>query len=154
MSSFCPSHGITMGPCLMCTESHTIENIAPYYQKHWSESKDSQTPFFQPNPIKSGTFCSHGAIKKFCAACTESNARVQFTLPQEDSEPNPVSPAHYKQGRAHEPWDVIIDWNLSYCLGSAVKYISRAGRKDSAVQDLRKAIAFIEREIKKLEEKK
>jgi phage gp36-like protein len=62
-----------------------------------------------------------------------------------------VKPAHYTEGRKYEPWDVILDWGVSYCVGSAIKYLSRAGRKDDAVQDLRKAIAFIEREIQRLE---
>ncbi len=59
-------------------------------------------------------------------------------------------PKHYAEGRTIEPWDAIIDWQVSYCIGSAIKYLSRAGRKGDAVTDLKKAIAFIEREIKRL----
>ena len=43
-------------------------------------------------------------------------------------------------------------WTGSYT-GNAVKYISRAGRKGSAVEDLRKAIQYLEWEIERLEEK-
>lgn len=62
------------------------------------------------------------------------------------------SPAHYNQGNI-ETWDYIIDQQLNFCLGSAIKYISRAGKKhpNKIVEDLRKAIAFIEREIKEHE---
>lgn len=63
---------------------------------------------------------------------------------------DPTSPDHYKAGRTIEPWDAIIDWQVSYCVGSAIKYLSRAGRKGDAICDLKKAIAFIEREIKRL----
>jgi hypothetical protein len=51
-------------------------------------------------------------------------------------------PSHYAEGRQYEPIDVIEDWNLDFCLGNALKYISRAGRKDPAktVEDLKKAI--------------
>lgn len=59
-------------------------------------------------------------------------------------------PAHYTSGNI-EVWDFIIDQDLNYCLGSAVKYISRAGKKDDAIQDLNKAINFLKREIKRLE---
>ena len=58
-------------------------------------------------------------------------------------------PSHYCEGRKYEPWDVIKDWDLDYDLGCAVKYISRAGRKEenSRLKDLRKAKAYLEHEI-------
>jgi len=43
------------------------------------------------------------------------------------------NPEHYTAGRQHEPLDVVEDWCLDYHLGNVVKYISRAGRKDSMV---------------------
>lgn len=61
------------------------------------------------------------------------------------------SPSHYAEGRQYEPINVIEDWQLNYRLGNAVKYISRAGRKQDAVEDLRKAVWYIEREIESLE---
>lgn len=60
-------------------------------------------------------------------------------------------PAHYCEGRQYEPKDVIRDWDLNFNLGSAVKYISRAGRKDNTIRDLKKAVQFIEFEIEFLE---
>lgn len=63
-------------------------------------------------------------------------------------------PSHYTEGRKYEPIDVIEDWELDFCLGNALKYISRAGRKDDAIQDLKKAKWFINRRIKQLEAKK
>ena len=65
-------------------------------------------------------------------------------------------PNHYCEGRKYEPWDVIVDWQLDYLTGSAVKYLSRAGRKnpDKEVEDLQKAIAYIEKRIKVLESRK
>jgi Protein of unknwon function (DUF3310) len=59
-------------------------------------------------------------------------------------------PAHYAEARKFEPAQVIIDWKLTWCLGNAVKYISRAGRKGSAVEDLQKAMVYIRWEIKRL----
>lgn len=60
-------------------------------------------------------------------------------------------PSHYVDGRKYEPKDVIRDWNLNFNLGSAVKYISKAGRKDDIIQDLKKAKQFIDFEIEALE---
>lgn len=59
-------------------------------------------------------------------------------------------PSHYVDGRKYEPKDVIRDWDLNFNLGSAVKYISRAGRKDDALVDLEKAKQFLEFEIEAL----
>ena len=65
---------------------------------------------------------------------------------------DPVNhPSHYTEGRKYEPIKVIEDWKLDYCLGNALKYISRAGRKQDAVEDLKKAVWYIQREITKLE---
>lgn len=59
---------------------------------------------------------------------------------------------YYAVGRKHEPIDVIQDWDLDFCLGNVVKYISRAGRKDNvdAVDDLKKAKTYLEYEISKI----
>lgn len=57
-------------------------------------------------------------------------------------------PAHY--GGADNPYEaikVIEAWDLGFCLGNTVKYISRAGKKDSRLQDLEKAQWYLQREI-------
>lgn len=66
---------------------------------------------------------------------------------------NVENPSHYTQGRLYEPKDVIRDWELNFNLGSAVKYISRAGRKNDKIEDLKKAKRFLEFEIEYLEKK-
>ena len=57
-------------------------------------------------------------------------------------------PAHYTSGKI-EVIDFIEDQKLGYHLGSALKYICRAGKKDPAkmVEDLRKAVWYLERYI-------
>lgn len=64
-----------------------------------------------------------------------------------------IHPEHYNTGKI-EVWDFIIDQDLPYCLGDAVKYIARCGKKDQAtkVQDLEKAKAYIDREIQRINE--
>lgn len=50
------------------------------------------------------------------------------------------NPRHYRQGRfqAIEIIEATVD-GVQYNKGAALKYLLRAGRKDDAVQDLRKA---------------
>lgn len=63
-------------------------------------------------------------------------------------------PSHYTEGRKYEPRKVIADWGLNFNLGNAVKYVSRAGRKEDKIEDLRKAVQYIEFEIEELEDAK
>ena len=66
---------------------------------------------------------------------------------------DPVNrPAHYTDGQI-EVIDFIDDKKLSYCLGNAVKYISRAGKKDptKTIEDLQKAVWYLNHEIEKRE---
>jgi hypothetical protein len=61
-------------------------------------------------------------------------------------------PAHY--GGADNPYEaikVIEAWGLGFCLGNTVKYISRAGKKDALLQDLKKAAWYLQREIENQE---
>lgn len=63
-------------------------------------------------------------------------------------------PAHYTQGKI-ECIDFIADKKLNFARGNAVKYIVRAGLKDPAkeIEDLRKAIFYIEYEIESIMER-
>jgi len=73
---------------------------------------------------------------------------------QPDLAHDPVSnPGHYTHGREHEPLDVVEDWGLDFHLDNVLKYISRAGRKDLMVQDLKKAMFYLSRKIN-IEEKR
>lgn len=59
-------------------------------------------------------------------------------------------PAHY--GGADNPYEaikVIEAWGLGFCLGNTVKYISRAEKKGAALEDLRKAAWYLQREIER-----
>lgn len=70
---------------------------------------------------------------------------------------NVESPNYYTDTKI-EPIEYIEDKNLGFCLGNAIKYISRAGKKKSAamsdkektIQDLKKAIWYLERRIREI----
>ena len=55
-------------------------------------------------------------------------------------------PAYYQRGSINV-WDFIRDQGLNFHLGNAIKYIARAGHKDSKIQDLEKAIHYLENEL-------
>lgn len=55
-------------------------------------------------------------------------------------------PSHYNQGKI-EVIDAIEDWRLGFNLGNAVKYIARAKVKGQEVNDIRKAIWYLQRHL-------
>lgn len=57
-------------------------------------------------------------------------------------------PQHY--GGEENPYEaikVIEAWNLDFALGNVVKYINRAGKKGSKLEDLKKAQWYMNRAI-------
>lgn len=60
-----------------------------------------------------------------------------------------INPAHYTS-LSPEPIDVIASWGLNYNRGCAIKYICRAGRKGDEVEDLLKAIRYLQHEVETL----
>jgi hypothetical protein len=63
-------------------------------------------------------------------------------------------PKHYNHGK-FEVIDVIEDWQVDFHIGNVIKYVSRAGRKndDTEIQDLKKALWYLQRKIEILEKK-
>lgn len=61
-------------------------------------------------------------------------------------------PQHYGGDTVYETIKVIDAWKLDFSLGNAVKYISRAGKKDPAkeLEDLEKARFYLDHRIKYL----
>ena len=105
------------------------------------------------------------ARRKWCEGCALTSCGtkgcadyIKTWMDKEcEAEENPPAdnvnhPAHYTGGKI-EVIDFIEDKELGFHLGNAVKYISRAGRKnpDKTVEDLRKAAWYINRQIQRLE---
>jgi len=64
-------------------------------------------------------------------------------------------PLHYGgKDNPYETIKVIEAWELDFCLGNTLKYISRAGKKDDQIQELEKALWYLERKIKVLKNEK
>ena len=70
-------------------------------------------------------------------------------------------PSHYTTGKI-ETIDFIEDKQLNFNLGNVVKYVSRSGKKkskgksleDKALEDLRKAQFYLNREIENREKER
>lgn len=56
-------------------------------------------------------------------------------------------PNHYQSKNGMEVIDVIDNFELNFNLGNAIKYILRCGKKDNDVQELSKAMWYINHEI-------
>lgn len=68
-------------------------------------------------------------------------------MPKDDA----INPDHYKSHPSGIEAITILEW-LPYNVGSAMKYLWRAGLKKTTTreEDLTKAMWFIERELKRL----
>ena len=64
-------------------------------------------------------------------------------------------PSHYADGKI-EVIDFIDDKKLNFNLGNVVKYVARAGKKDKSkeLEDLKKALWYLEREINNYEKQR
>ena len=80
------------------------------------------------------------------ARARTTGARDTFMAPAD-----PTNPAHYRS-HASGVECIQITEHLGFCLGNAVKYIWRAGEREAkTIEDLRKAVWYLEREIARLE---
>ena len=60
---------------------------------------------------------------------------------------------HYQTGKDYDIIDVCKDYSLNFNRGNILKYVARAGKKDNELQDLRKALDYLQREIAYLQDK-
>ena len=76
---------------------------------------------------------------------------IEFNIKEYQKKQMVEHPNHYGgKENTYEAIKVIESWDLGFCLGNAVKYISRAGKKNNKLEDLEKASWYINREINKL----
>lgn len=102
-------------------------------------------------PLEKTLNASHGCYSTDHDDMIVQNYEILFGKDKTEDVVN--RPSHYTDGKI-EVIDYIEDKKLGFCLGNAIKYISRAGKKDPSkeVEDLNKAIWYIKRRIKEIEE--
>jgi RNA polymerase sigma factor (sigma-70 family) len=135
------------------------------------ESPPPATPAPQPDAGRACTWCgaiywSANPARQKCDACQARKVRPGSAsaprkpkpatpVPQQQAPAKPASkvePAHYRD-LSPEPIEVIERWQLDFCLGNALKYLARAGRKggEAELDDLKKAAWYLQRRFKQLE---
>jgi hypothetical protein len=78
----------------------------------------------------------------------EMNQREIIVTMDEDDNDQVIHPQHYGgKDNPYEAIKVIEAWQVGFNLGNTLKYISRAGKKDNIIQDLEKALFYLDREI-------
>ena len=60
-------------------------------------------------------------------------------------------PSHYNQGI--ETIEYIESWSMNFNTGNVIKYVTRAGYKNDQLEDLKKAMWYLDREIQRIENK-
>lgn len=60
---------------------------------------------------------------------------------------NKITPLHYMTESKIDVIDFCKMYNMNFNRGNIVKYLARAGKKDDELQDLRKALNYLLREI-------
>jgi hypothetical protein len=67
---------------------------------------------------------------------------------------DPVNhPKHYTSHKSGVECITVIE-HMNFCIGNAVKYLWRADEKGAPIEDLHKAIWYIQREISRREKAK
>ena len=66
------------------------------------------------------------------------------------TQPDNINPHHYRQHPSGVEC-IEVTQHCNFCIGNAIKYLWRAGLKGDAVEDLKKAAWYIDREIRRRE---
>lgn len=86
-----------------------------------------------------------------CPAC---KSLLRTIVPPDETqkpESDPVShPSHYTSHPSGIECIQVTE-HMPFCIGSSIKYLWRAGLKGDAIEDLRKARWYIDREIQRLQ---
>jgi len=76
--------------------------------------------------------------------------RERYDLISEDKHDPVNNPSHYTSGKI-EVIDFIEDKGLNFHRGNVIKYVARADKKGKELEDLKKAMWYLQREINRLE---
>lgn len=98
------------------------------------------------------TCCMSALGKPHLSDCALAPRLPSAPPEQSDSTEYVDHPQHYGgKDNPYEAIKVIEAWNLGFCLGNTVKYISRAGKKGDVLEDLKKARWYLDRQIANME---
>jgi hypothetical protein len=131
-----------------------MEMTNPEILRSYQEAKNKRE---QVKILAQLNLCSQEAIVEILKEMGADGRQLPRLTPkkQEATSDAVDHPDYYADGKI-EPIDFIEDKRLSFCRGNAVKYISRAGKKDPTkeIEDLEKAKWYLQREIDYLKRQK
>lgn len=140
MSQKYEMNDLQFGKGLLCTQSR---------EHHWTEGKIY--PLSEQLSIQDDDKDINWNSRDLIYLLNYPDSDRAFELVSLDDEVDINSPNYYTDGI--ETKDYIRSHNLNFNRGSAVKYATRAGKKDKdkEIEDLKKAINFLQFEIEYLE---
>lgn len=108
------------------------------------------------NELKMCHECKHCTTPMWdspCEHCGEDYSEFERRLNVDEVANEKIHPKHYNDTKI-TPFMVIDDWGLDFYIGTAVKYIKRAGKKsgESVKDDLEKAVDYLREELKRVGE--
>lgn len=133
-----------------------------------------ECPFMVDDPLEEQTKCETCRYSERCFKCADGDDQWEakdevgttisgdaiyhagfhadkLKVEQLGGNNDPVNhPSHYTQGKI-EVCDFIVDQQMDFCRGNAIKYISRAPYKGNPIQDIDKAIWYLNRYKQQLE---
>ena len=126
------------------------------------EGKDNQHNYFRKNAcsafysiypdtndlpeIHYSDFVASIEAVKFTETVNKTVDNILMSHEESDTPDMVNHPKHYNV-KGFEVIDIIDAFNLNFNMGNALKYLLRADRKGNKVQDLQKAIWYLQREI-------
>lgn len=106
-----------------------------------------QNSDFNGKPIE----WSRGGLTHTIPIGSVVKGRWDIRIPEKSDRVN--HPYHYGGDTTYEAIKVIEAWGADFCIGNTLKYLSRAGKKNDELEDLKKAQWYLERKIKQLEQR-
>ena len=126
-SCFYMQHGRDKHPCNVCEGYNKYVNRNIYLP--------------QPDTVAISTWDNEDAFDGYYGGSEDYVQKANDSV---------FSPKHYTAGK-YEVIDVIEDWNLNFRLANTIKYIARHEHKGKPLEDLKKALWYLQREIDKHE---
>jgi hypothetical protein len=119
------------------TMSKKKKRDAAYYREY----REKKKAFPLNTEQKTAYYKEYLEKKKAFPLNTELNQKTSQTKEEMVNHPK-----HYQSGK-FEVIDIIEDFNLGFNLGNSVKYILRSNKKHNELEDLKKAVWYLQREI-------
>lgn len=149
-------YGIINGHFYVRSESELNEKVIKVIEL--PETKQRGVGSLIPNKVMDGQKLAQEIVEKECER-EKAFREIKYEVLAAGNDGNNVNhPSHYGNG-ADDPYEVIkvIEaWDLNFHLSNSIKYIARSGKKDpnKEIEDLEKALWYLQREINNLKSKK